>query len=43
MPRRFIFSIALVAAGLTSQEAVAGTYDLNLSRLGSIQGGAPRR
>ena len=41
MPRRFIFSIALVAAGLTSQEAVAGTYDLNLSRLGSIQGGAP--
>ncbi len=41
MPRRFIFSFALVAAALTSQEAMAGTYDLNLSRLGSINGGVP--
>ncbi len=39
MPRRFIFSLALVAAALTSQEAMAGTYDLNLSRLGSVNGG----
>ena len=38
MPRRFLFSLALVAAALTSQEAMAGTYDLNLSRLGSVNG-----
>ena len=42
MPRRFLFSIALAVAGLTSTEAWAGPYDLNLSRLGSLQGGVPQ-
>ncbi len=38
MPRRFLFSIALAVAGLTSTSAWAGPYDLNLSRLGSLDG-----
>ena len=38
MPRRFLFSFALVAVGLTSSAAQAGTYDLNLTRLGSVNG-----
>jgi hypothetical protein len=42
MPRRFLLSFALVAAGLASSEVQAGTYDLNLSRLGSVSaGGVP--
>ena len=41
MPRRFLFSFALAVAGLTSTEAWAGAYDLNLSRLGSVNGGVP--
>ncbi len=38
MPRRFLLSFALVAVGLSSSEAQAGTYDLNLTRLGSVSG-----
>ncbi len=41
MPRRFLFSIALAVAGLTSTSAWAGPYDLNLSRLGRLDGGNP--
>ena len=41
MPRRFLFSFALAVAGLTSTEAWAGAYDLNLSRLGQIQNNTP--
>ena len=41
MPRRFLISFALVAVGLTSSAAQAGTYDLNLSSLGRVEGGAP--
>lgn len=41
MPRRFLISFALVAVGLTPSAAQAGTYDLNLSSLGRVEGGAP--
>ncbi len=39
MPRRFLFSFALLAVGLSTSEVRAGEYDLNLTRLGDVNTG----
>lgn len=39
MPRRFLFSFALLAVGLSTSEVRAGEYDLNLTRLGNVNTG----
>jgi hypothetical protein len=41
MPRRFLFSFALAALGLHSSEAWAGTYDLRLNQLGTVDVNTP--